>query len=156
VPVGWLILGLLVVSCGSSHKDISSGAPVITTANNSTMVTSPLVSTTPTTVAGQLPTVPDCGAGAFEPTTLLIVCGNSSTMATGLHWSSWTQGSAAGSGTVQLTVAGRPASQGAHVALTDVVSGESGPQYTELTVTWTGPSPTGHPVDTFRLAAASG
>jgi hypothetical protein len=108
--------------------------------------------TTPPVTAGHLPTVPNCGGGAYEPHTLLIVCGVGTTMATGVNWASWTATSAQGNGTVHLDSSGRSVSVPAGLLLDHVVSGTDGPQYSVLTVTWTGPSPDGHPTDTYHLA----
>jgi hypothetical protein len=99
-----------------------------------------------------VPTVPDCGGGAYKPATLLIVCGNNTTMATDVTWSAWTASGAAGSGTVHLVNAGASATAPGRLALSDVVNGPIGPQFTLLTVVWTGTSPDGKTTDTFRLA----
>jgi hypothetical protein len=104
-----------------------------------------------TTAARQLPTVPNCGGGAFEPKTLLIVCGSGTTMATGVSWRSWEQTLASGSGTVHLQVNGQPVSAPATLRLSQVSDGPVGPQYTLLTVTWTGTPPDGKPSETYRL-----
>jgi hypothetical protein len=152
----WAAGVALVASTGAACSS-SPGRPravsVSTLAPVSLPSTSPTSSgsTTPTTVAGQLPTVPNCGGGAYEPHTLLIVCGVGTTMATGVAWSSWTTSAAAGKGDVHLTTMGHQVTAPANLQLSDVRFGTSGPQFTLLRVTWTGPSPDGRPSDTFNL-----
>lgn len=108
-----------------------------------------------TTVAGQVPTVFDCGGGAYKPATLLVQCGVATTTVTGVKWTSWTDTEADGSGTVNLASGGHDASAPADIKLTDVVTTPNGPQFSELQVTWTGASPDGNPVDRFKLAVAT-
>jgi hypothetical protein len=97
--------------------------------------------------------VPNCGGGAYQPKTLLIVCGSGSTgtMATGVSWRSWGTSTASGSGTVQLTVNGHPASAPATLLLSEVVDGPVGPQFSRLTVTWTGTPPDGKQQAVYSL-----
>jgi hypothetical protein len=99
-------------------------------------------------------TVPNCGGGAYKPATLLIVCGVNTTTANDVTWSSWTASAAAGSGTVHLVEPGSTATAPGRLALSDVVNGTVGPQFTLLTVSWIGASPDGKSTDTFRLAEA--
>jgi hypothetical protein len=99
-----------------------------------------------------VPTVPDCGGGAYKPATLLIVCGNNTTMATNVTWSAWTASGASGSGTVHLVNGATSATAPGRLALSQAATGPLGPQFTLLTVTWIGPSPDGKASDTFRLA----
>lgn len=134
-------------ACSSGGK-VRSGAPATTAASASTSV-----STVPGSTAALQATVPDCGAGAYRPATLLITCATGGVMATGVQWSSWGASTASGTGTVHMTVGGQAASGQADLALSDVVTGSSGPQFTVLTVTWTGRSPDGHPTDTYRLGS---
>jgi hypothetical protein len=98
------------------------------------------------------PTVPNCGGGAYKPATLLIVCGVNTTSATNVSWSAWTASGAAGSGTVHLVKGATSATAPGRLALSNVVNGQTGPQFTVLTVTWIGPSPDGKATDTFQLA----
>jgi hypothetical protein len=114
--------------------------------------TSAPATTTATTVAHQVPTVPNCGGGAYKPATLLIVCGDDTTMATGVSWQSWDATGAAGTGTVRLNAGGTAKTAAARLALSDVVQGGVGPQFSVLTVTWSATSPDGHPTDVFRLS----
>jgi hypothetical protein len=72
-------------------------------------------------------------------------------MATGVSWRSWAPEVAAGSGTVHLQVNGQPVSAPATLLLSDVVSGPVGPQFTRLTVTWTGTPPDGKARETYHL-----
>jgi hypothetical protein len=152
VFAGLVALALPVAAatgCGSSgHR-----AAIIVGGTTTMPSTTPTVSTpiVPTTVAHQLPTVPDCGGGAFKPATLLIVCGTGGTMATGVTWRSWGTATATGSGTVHLQVHGRAATAAATLLLSRVVAGSVGPQFTRLTITWTGMSPDGRPQDTYQL-----
>jgi hypothetical protein len=104
-----------------------------------------------TTVPGQLPTVFDCGGGAYEPATLLVVCGNATTTATSVTWISWTASAATGSGQVNLP--GKAPAR-AHLALSQVVATGNGPQFSRLEADWTGTSPDGRAVDYFTLATA--
>ena len=115
------------------------------------------VTTTPATSEPQaVPTVFDCGGGAYEPKTLLVVCGVASTNVTNVTWTSWTATGAAGSGTVNLAGSGHHASAPAALSLSTVVQTGNGPQFSQLRVTWSGTSPDGHPVDQFHLAVAPG
>ena len=125
--------------------------------------TAPTIFTTSTTAGspGQGPTttstpleatVPDCGAGAYRPSTLLIVCSTGGTMATGIQWTAWGTTAASGTGTVHLAVGGSEQTGSARLELSDVSErGNNGPQFSRLTVTWIGPSPDGHPTDSFPL-----
>jgi hypothetical protein len=72
-------------------------------------------------------------------------------MATGVSWRSWGTSTASGSGTVQLTVNGHPASAPATLLLSRVVDGPAGPQFSQLTVTWTGMPPDGKQQDVYSL-----
>ncbi|MBV9661688.1 MAG: hypothetical protein JO337_11080 [Acidimicrobiales bacterium] len=107
-----------------------------------------------TTVAGQVPTVFNCGGGAYEPSTLIVVCGVGTTVVTGSKWTSWTATGAVGTGLVHLKVSGHDTAAPAGLALSTVVRTPGGPQFSSLTVTWTGASPDGQPSDAFRLAVA--
>lgn len=138
---------ILVAACSSGPHGAGSGA---------TTGTAPATSKgsggAPTTAAPRLtPTVYNCGGGAYEPATLLIVCGVDTTMATGVEWATWTSSAASGKGNVAVT--GHPP-QPASLALRNVVTTSTGPQFSVLTVTWTGASPDGHPSDTFHLTTA--
>lgn len=157
-PARWLVTAGLVgaaavAGCSSSHPTTSASVstpPLSSTLTTLTSSSSP-GSSSPTTVAGQLPTVANCGGGAYEPHTLLIVCGVGTTMATGVTWSSWTATSALGTGDVHLTAGGRQVTAPADLRLSDVRNGSTGPQFTILTVTWTGASPDGKPVETYDM-----
>lgn len=143
--------GLLVGAAAMVAAGCSSGSAHRSTSVTAATATPTSVEAPPTTVAGQLPTVYDCGGGAYKPATLVIVCGVGSTMATDVHWTSWGGSSAGGSGSVAL--AGKPPAP-ASLQLDDVVASGSGPQFSRLTVTWTGSSPDGRPTDVFSLATA--
>jgi hypothetical protein len=129
-------------ACSSSTRNVSAPSTA-----------GPATSAPPTTTPGGTPTVFDCGGGAYEPATLVVVCGTGTTIVTGVAWSSWTASEAAGTGTVHLgssSAPGRPAK----LTLSDAVATPQGPQFSVLTATWTGPSPDGKPSETFRLAVA--
>lgn len=115
-----------------------------------------VTTTSATSVPGPVPTVFDCGGGAYEPKTLLVVCGVATTNATNVTWTSWTSTGATGSGTVNLAESGHHGSAPATLELSKVVQTGNGPQFSVLDVTWTGPSPSGHPSDQFQLAVAPG
>ena len=90
--------------------------------------------------------------GGLRAGTLLIVCGSGDTP----HGDRCLlavvgQPGASGTGTVHLLVNGQAASGLATLTLADVVIGSVGPQFTRLTVTWTGTSPTGTPAVTYQL-----
>ena len=142
-------------ACGSSHpRQAAVDNPSTPTSATPAPATSAPATTAPaTTVAGQLTTVPNCGGGAYKPATLLIVCGNGNeaTMATGVSWTSWNAASAAGTGSVHLVAAGKPVVAPGRLTLGTVKQGSMGPQFTRLTVTWTGTSPDGHPSDVYPL-----
>lgn len=107
-----------------------------------------------TTLAGLTPTVYDCGGGAYEPATLVVVCGVGTTTVTGARWSSWDASGARGTGMVHLGSSARPGSP-AELDLSDSVATPQGPQFSLLTATWTGTSPDGRRYDQFHLAVAS-
>lgn len=137
-------------ACGSSGN--SSAVHSITPASSTpTVVTAP-----PTSLAGSVPTVFDCGGGAYEPKTLLVVCGVNTTTVTNVTWTSWSAAGATGSGTVNLHGSGQQGSAPATLALSNVVQTGNGPQFSVLQVTWTATSPDGHPTDQFKLAVAPG
>ena len=138
--------GLLVAAC-------SSGGP--RRVGSATTSASPSTTARPagTTAPGQLPTVFDCGGGAYEPATLLVVCGNGTTTATAVKWTSWTGSGAAGSGEVHLP---GKAPAPARLALSEVVATSNGPQFSRLEADWIGSSPDGRPVDYFMLSTAPG
>jgi len=146
---------VLVVLCAAGASAACSStervrtAPTVSTA--STIAGSP--SAGPTTSSPPLEaTVPDCGAGAYRPSTLLIVCSTGGTMATDIRWTAWGTAAASGTGTVHLSVGGSQQTGLAKLELSDVSErGNSGPQFSRLTVTWIGPSPDGHPTDSFPL-----
>lgn len=111
--------------------------------------------TAPGGTTALMPTVPDCGAGAYEPATLLISCGSPGIEATGVKWTSWNQYSASGTGVVHVTVGGKAASGPASLNLTGVTNGPRGPQFAMLNVKWTGTSPDGHAFDSYALTPES-
>lgn len=141
-------LSLAGAACGSSRA-VGTGS---TTSSPTTTVTS---ASTTTRVSLEV-TVPDCGVGAYRPTTLLIVCGTSGTMATGIQWSSWDSSGASGTGTVDLQPGKSQLSGQANLQLTNAVDkGAGGPQFTHLTITWIGRSPDGRPSDSYELGNGS-
>ena len=139
-------LACTALACGSSHRVRTAPTTIATTV-------APVSITTPPTLQV---TVPDCGAGAYRPATLLITCAVEGTMATGIQWSTWSSSGASGTGTVHLQVSGQEQTGDANLALGSVADkGTSGPQFTFLTVTWIGRSPDGHASDTFQLGNGS-
>ncbi len=151
-PLMAIALAALVsggAACGSAagHAGVATGATPTTEAPAATTT----LAAPTTTPATRLPTVPNCGGGAYEPRTLLIVCGSGATMATDVTWRSWQPAAATGTGTVHLQVNGRTVAAPAALALSQVVNGPVGPQFTLLTVTWTGTAPDGNPSDTYHL-----
>lgn len=143
--VGVALAGLS--GCGGTSTAVHN----ITPSTARSVVTAP-----PTSLSGPVPTVFDCGGGAYEPKTLLVVCGVATTTVTDVTWTSWTASGATGSGMVNLRGSGHPASAPATLALSDVVQTGNGPQFSVLRVTWTATSPDGHPSDQFKLAVAPG
>lgn len=150
VTAAVLVAAAVLAGCSgsSSHR---GGVSVVNPSPSQTVTTA-----SPTSLAQQVPTVFDCGGGAYEPATLLVVCGVATTTATGVKWSSWTASGAAGSGTVNLSGSAGHGSGPADLKLGKVVPTGNGPQFSQLDVTWTGPSPDGHPTDRFSLAVAPG
>lgn len=136
-------------ACGSSGR--ATAVHDITPSSIPTVVTAP-----PTSLSGPVPTVFDCGGGAYEPKTLLVVCGVDTTTVTDVKWTSWNASGATGSGTVNLHGSRQHGSAPAALTLSDVVQTGNGRQFSLLTVTWTGRSPDGHPTDQFKLAVAPG
>ena len=113
-------------------------------------------STSTSSKAALQTTVPDCGAGAYRPQTLLVTCVAGGITVTGIEWSTWASSGAAGMGTVHMTVGGRQESAEADLTLSKVVqTGLGGPRFSLLTVTWTGRSPDGRASDTYQLAGGS-
>lgn len=132
---------------GGSRTAVSTVSPSV----SQTVVTAP-----PTSLSQLVPTVFDCGGGAYEPKTLIVVCGVATTTVTGISWTSWTAGGASGSGTVNLAGSAGHGSGAADLALAEVVQTGNGPQFSQLKVTWTATPPDGHPTDTFKLDVAPG
>ena len=149
------VMALVLSACGSSSSKAATSPATALNPSSATVVTVP-----PTTVSGGgvVPTVFNCGGGAFEPTTLLVTCGDVATSdvttVMGAKWASWTGAGATGAGTVSARVDGRKVQGPASVTLSSVVTTENGPQFSSLLVTWTGSSPDGHPTDRFAVATA--
>lgn len=144
-------VALLAGACGTAGQ---SSARVGRSGAEAAPVEQVNSSTTSSKVSGLVPTVPDCGAGAYRPLTLLIVCAEGGTMATGVVWSWWGQSDATGRGLVHLQMNGEQVLAPADLRLDEVSrTGREGPHFTRLTVTWLGTSPDGHPNDQFRLGA---
>jgi len=148
--LAWASVINLVAACGSTGGRSGSAVASGTTGGAPSTVAS-VPAAPATTAARRLPTVPNCGGGAYEPKTLLIVCGSGTTMATGVSWRSWEPVLASGSGTVHLQVNGQPVSAPATLLLSNVVDGPVGPQFTVLIVTWTGTPPDGKARETYHL-----
>jgi len=151
-----LALGaLLVASCGSNQTAVTKINPTqgTVTIETPTSTTSGAGSQSQT-----VPTVFDCGGGAFEPETLLVTCANAAkdatTTVTGITWTSWSSTNAAGRGTVHLYVAGKEVSAAASLTLGGVKQTSNGLQFSSLSLTWTGPSPDGQPTLTLPVAVA--
>jgi hypothetical protein len=142
LAVGAAVFASAIAACSSAQR--------VGTEPTTTLVT--VAPTSTTNPESFQVTVPDCGAGAYRPTTLLITCANGGTMATGLKWTTWTPAGAKGTGTVHVQVSGQQQSGEANLELSNVSdNGTSGPQYTLLVVTWVGRSPDGHTSDSFQL-----
>jgi hypothetical protein len=154
--VGLVALAAVLTACGPTRHVTTA-----VNAGNGTAPTSPPVTaaaasspTTKTSAAAHLiPTAPNCGGGAYKPATLLIVCasGDQAVMATGVTWRSWGDTAAVGSGTMHVVVNGHPTARPATLNLAGVATGSVGPQFTQLTVTWIGSSPTGRPQASYHL-----
>lgn len=139
-------------ACGSATP-VRSGSPATTAAVTATSVADS--TSTSSTVALQT-TVPDCGAGAYRPQTLLVTCVTGGITVTGIAWSTWSGSGAAGAGTVHMTVDGRQESGQADLTLSKVEeTGAGGPRFSLLTVTWIGRSPDGHASDNYQLGGSS-
>ncbi|MDE3203027.1 MAG: hypothetical protein KGQ66_02260 [Acidobacteriota bacterium] len=144
VLAGAVVASAALLAACSSSSHIGVSAPAAQTSTS-------LSSSTTAGAPPLTPTVYDCGGGAYEPVRLLITCGVATSMATGVSWQSWTSTGAQGQGQVDLTGHGpTPAT----LELGQVVTTSSGPQFSQLTITWTGSSPDGHPVDTVKLATS--
>jgi hypothetical protein len=148
--LAWAAFMAIAAGCASTHRQSSAQVSSGTTAAVPTTAASAPASPS-TTAPQQVPTVPNCGGGAYKPQTLLIVCGSGTTMATGVSWRSWEQALASGTGTVHLQVNGQSVSGPATLQLSQVVHGPVGPQYTLLTVTWTGTPPDGKASEIYHL-----
>ena len=152
------LLACLVAAAAATLSACGSATPVRsgTPATTSTTATSVAGSTSTSSTAALQTTVPDCGAGAYRPQTLLVTCVTGGITVTGIEWSAWSSSGAAGAGTVHMTVGGRQESGQANLALSRVEeTGAGGPRFSVLTVTWIGRSPDGHTSDTYQLAGGS-
>ena len=149
------LMALGLSACGSSSSKAGTSPATALNPSPATVVTVP-----PTTVTGGgvVPTVFNCGGGAFEPATLLVTCGDVATSdvttVMGAKWASWAAAGATGTGTVSARVDGHKVQGPASVTLGSVVTTENGPQFSSLLVTWTGSSPDGHPTDRFAVTTA--
>jgi hypothetical protein len=144
------LLALALAGCGSNSSHLAgstSAAPA----------TSSTTTPAPSTTLALATTAPDCGAGAYKPRTLLIVCGvePKAVSATDVVWTSWGSATATGAGTVHLYLSGRSVAAPGRFLLEDPATGSLGPQFRRLVVTWTGPSPDGRSRDTFALGVGS-
>ncbi len=150
--LGLALLAAILTGCGPTRHQAVVGAGSNASASTTPATVAP-ASMPATTVAHQLPTAPNCGGGAYKPATLLIVCasGDQAVMATGVTWRSWGDTAALGSGTMHVVVHGQPAARPATLRLAGVTTGSVGPQFTQLTVTWIGSSPTGAPRAVYHL-----
>ena len=105
-----------------------------------------------------VPTVFDCGGGAYEPTTLLVTCANAAkdatTLVTGVTWTSWSATRASGRGTVHLIVGGKTVTADASLKLSGVEQTSNGLQFATIEFTWIGTSPDGNPTEQLPLAVA--
>ena len=138
--------------CDSTHRN------AVDVTNPSVATARPTTTAPPGTSASALvPTVGNCGGGAYKPATLLMVCaaGSVATDATGVSWQTWGASDALGMGTVHLVVAGRAVTATGRLRLDEVKSGPVGPQFRRLVVTWIGSSPDGHPTDSYLLGAGA-
>ena len=142
------LAALALAGAAAACSSTQSGKPVSEAGTTATTATS----TSTTSSAPLQVTVPDCGAGAYRPATLLIVCASGGTMATDIQWTSWSSAGAGGVGTVHV----QRGTGRANLALDEVVvSGAAGPQFTRLTINWIGASPDGHPFESFHLENSS-
>ncbi len=151
-----LVLGaLLLASCGSNQTSVTK---IIPTQGTVTIETPTSAAGGPGTSSETVPTVFNCGGGAFEPKTLLVTCANAAkdaaTIVTGVSWTSWSSTTAAGMGTVHLYVAGKSVSAAASLTLSDVTQTSNGLQFSKLSLAWSGPSPDGQPTLALPLAVA--
>lgn len=153
--------GLLAASCGPAASHATSGPPSGSPATSGpagpprgtgsgATVGAPL-STGGLRIGSPMPVAWDCGGGAYEPSTLYILCSNTTTLATGITWRTWRASSAAGSGTVHESVGGKERQYRARLRLSDPEREPGGLEFTRLQVTWTGASPDGRPSDTYAL-----
>lgn len=137
-------------ACGSATPVRSGSATTAPTAS------SVADSTSTSSTAALQTTVPDCGAGAYRPQTLLVTCVTGGITVTGIEWRTWSSSGAAGTGVVHMTVGGRQDSGQADLALSRVEETRAGgPRFSLLTVTWIGRSPDGQATDTYQLGAGS-
>lgn len=148
-------LAVLLLAAGAAACSTSRPARSVSEAGTTGPTASTTTITTATSSTEQLQvTVPDCGAGAYRPATLLIVCATRGAMATDIRWTSWGAAGASGEGIVQLQ--GGAETGNAGLLLSDVSEeGNAGPHFTRLTVNWIGRSPDGHPSDSFQLGNGS-
>jgi hypothetical protein len=153
--IGVALLAAILCGCGSSRHQ----ATAVTSGSNVTAAapTTPATAAAATTPPQRLPTAPNCGGGAYKPATLLIVCasGDKAVLATGVTWRSWSATGALGAGTMHLVVHGQTALRPATLSLGGVTDGPGGPQFTQLTVTWLGSSPTGAARASYHLQPAA-
>ena len=153
-------LAACLAACGSSHNSVDTINPSQGTSIPAATSTVPSSSSTagPGGQAAVVPTVFDCGGGAYEPTTLLVTCANAAkdatTLVTGVTWTSWSATRASGRGTVHLIVGGKTVTADASLKLSGVEQTSNGLQFATIEFTWIGTSPDGNPTEQLPLAVA--
>ena len=142
---------VLLASCGSSQTSVTKINP---TQGTVTIQTPASPTGAGSSKAQTVPTVFNCGGGAFKPETLLVACAKEATTVTGITWTSWSSTSATGRGTVHLYVKGKLVNAGAKLTLGGVKQTANGLQFSTVSLTWTGPSPDGPPTVSLALTVA--
>lgn len=141
--------------CGSSPSSTAKSASTNPPPATGVVPSSP---GSTTTSPGRPPLVSDCGGSAYEPTTLYVTCGQAKLTATEIHWVSWSRSQAQGSAVMSVLACQPSCAQGheqlirAHLSLMAPKPTAHGPEFSSLTITWSGPSPDGKPVETYPLA----
>ena len=104
----------------------------------------------------------DCQNPSYQPATILLACGDGSSVATQIRWSSWGPTSATGTAVIRQALCNPNCAQGsegtfpASITLSGVQSaGSSGQLFSILTATFSGASPTGTPSETYNIGAIS-
>ncbi len=102
--------------------------------------------------------IADCQSAAYEPTTIILACGDGGVSATLIAWNSWGPTTATGTAVIRANLCNPNCAQGstgsfpAAITLSGVIDGPSGQVFSTMTADYSGASPNGGPTETFSLS----